>query len=376
MKDRKILIVGAGFSGATIARKLAEQNFKVTVIDERKHIAGNCFDERDSKTGINVHVYGPHIFHTDNLNVWDFVNQFGSFKPYITRVKATAKGHVYSLPINLHTINQFYGKALTPNEAKELISNVSDSSIGEPKSFKDQAIKFVGHDLYETFFKGYPKKQWGLDTEEIPASVLKRLPVRFNYDDNYFNHQYQGIPENGYTSIFENMLMHENIEVLLNKEVDYNYILEQLEHTYEHVFFTGAVDKLYNYRFGMLQYRTLDFEKFYVEGDYQGCAVMSYCDEDVPYTRITEHKYFAPHEQHNDSVCYKEFSRLAEKKDIPYYPVRLTSGDALWEKYEALIKKEFNITFVGRLATFRYMDMDVCINEALSVVNDYLENNE
>ncbi|MFH0223148.1 UDP-galactopyranose mutase [Vibrio furnissii] len=373
MKDRKILIVGAGFSGATIARKLAEQNFKVTVIDERKHIAGNCFDERDSKTGINVHVYGPHIFHTDNLNVWDFVNQFGAFKPYITRVKATAKGHVYSLPINLHTINQFYGKALTPNEAKELISNVSDSSIGEPKSFKDQAIKFVGHDLYETFFKGYPKKQWGLDTEEIPASVLKRLPVRFNYDDNYFNHQYQGIPEYGYTSIFENMLMHENIEVILNKEVGYNYILEQLDHTYEHVFFTGAVDKLYNYRFGMLQYRTLDFEKFYVEGDYQGCAVMSYCDEDVPYTRITEHKYFAPHEQHNDSVCYKEFSRLAEKKDIPYYPVRLTSGDALWEQYETLIKKETKITFVGRLATFRYMDMDVCINEALSVVNDYLE---
>lgn len=373
MKDRKILIVGAGFSGATIARKLAEQNFKVTVIDERKHIAGNCFDERDSKTGINVHVYGPHIFHTDNLNVWNFVNQFGAFKPYITRVKATAKGHVYSLPINLHTINQFYGKALTPNEAKELISNVSDSSIGEPKSFKDQAIKFVGHDLYETFFKGYPKKQWGLDTEEIPASVLKRLPVRFNYDDNYFNHQYQGIPEYGYTSIFENMLMHENIEVILNKEVGYNYILEQLDHTYEHVFFTGAVDKLYNYRFGMLQYRTLDFEKFYVEGDYQGCAVMSYCDEDVPYTRITEHKYFAPHEQHNDSVCYKEFSRLAEKKDIPYYPVRLTSGDALWEQYETLIKKETKITFVGRLATFRYMDMDVCINEALSVVNDYLE---
>ncbi len=375
MKDRKILIIGAGFSGATIARKLAEQNFKVTVIDERKHIAGNCFDERDSKTGINVHVYGPHIFHTDNLNVWDFVNQFGVFKPYITRVKATAKGHVYSLPINLHTINQFYGKALTPNEAKELISNVSDSSIGEPKSFKDQAIKFVGHDLYETFFKGYPKKQWGLDTEEIPASVLKRLPVRFNYDDNYFNHQYQGIPEDGYTSIFENMLMHENIEVILNKEVDYNYILEQLEHTYEHVFFTGAVDKLYNYKFGMLQYRTLDFEKFYVEGDYQGCAVMSYCDEDVPYTRITEHKYFAPHEQHNDSVCYKEFSRLGEKKDIPYYPVRLTSGDELWEKYEAIIKKEINITFVGRLATFRYMDMDVCIDEALSVVNNYLEKN-
>ncbi|MDE1515548.1 UDP-galactopyranose mutase [Vibrio sp. dsl-7] len=375
MNDRKILIVGAGFSGATIARKLAEHNFKVTVVDERTHIAGNCYDERDLKTGINVHVYGPHIFHTDNINVWNFVNSFGFFKPYITRVKATSNGQVYSLPINLHTINQFYGKALTPNEAKNLISKVSDSSINEPKSFKEQAIKFVGRDLYEAFFRGYPKKQWGLDTDEIPASVLKRLPVRFNYDDNYFNHQYQGIPENGYTYIFKKMLDHENIEVILNTKVNYSLILDKLDGAYEHVFFTGAVDKLYNYKFGVLEYRTLDFEKFYVKGDYQGCAVMSYCDEEIPYTRITEHKYFTPHEQHDYSVCYKEFSRLAERNDIPYYPVRLTNGNALWEKYEELVRGEINITFVGRLATFRYMDMDVCIAEALSVVDEYIKNN-
>lgn len=375
MKKKNILIVGAGFSGATIARILAESNYKVTVIDGRNHIGGNCYDERDTNTGINVHVYGPHIFHTDNENVWDFVNKFGTFEPYITRVKATSKGKVYSLPINLHTINQFYGKALTPDSAKELIAKVSDSTITEPKSFKEQAIKFVGYDLYEAFFKGYPKKQWGLDTEQIPASVLKRLPVRFNYDDNYFNHKYQGIPTDGYSSIFKSILEHENIEVLLNQELTYSEIKNSLKDDYEHVFFTGAVDKLYDYKFGMLQYRTLDFEKFYYNGDYQGCAVMSYCDEDIPFTRITEHKYFTPHEQHENSVCYKEFSRLAEKNDIPYYPVRLTSGDTLWEKYEELIKKEQHITFVGRLATFRYMDMDVCIDEALTIVNEFLDSN-
>ena len=372
MKSKKVLIIGSGFSGATIARKLAEAGYIITVIDERKHIGGNCYDERDSKTDINVHVYGPHIFHTDNENVWNFVNEFGCFEPYITRVKATAKGKVYSLPVNLHTINQFYETALSPDEAKELIAKVSDASINEPRSFKDQAIKFVGFDLYETFFKGYPKKQWGLDTAQIPASVLKRLPVRFNYEDNYFNHKFQGIPKDGYTKIFENMLSHENIKVILNSEISYAEIKEYLENDYEHVFFTGAVDKLYDYKFGMLQYRTLDFEKFYSDGDYQGCAVMSYCDEAIPYTRITEHKYFAPHENHDKTVCYKEFSRQAEKGDIPYYPVRLTDGNSTWDKYEKHIQKEKNITFVGRLATFRYMDMDVCIHEAMSEAESFL----
>lgn len=369
---RKALVVGAGLSGATIARKLAEKGFLVSVIDAREHIGGNCYDERDARTGINVHVYGPHIFHTANKEVWDFVNDYAEFVPYITRVKATAKNKVYSLPVNLHTINQMYGKTFTPDEARSFIQKQSDSSISQPKSFKEQAIRFVGKDLYETFFKGYPKKQWGLDTEQIPASVLKRLPVRFNYDDNYFDHPYQGIPKDGYTKLFENLLDHHNIDVKLGIDFVYDDIKKYLEEGFEHVFFTGPVDELYKYKHGELKYRTLDFEKFYYDGDYQGCAVMSYCDEDVPYTRITDHKYFAPHESHDKSVCYKEFSRDANKGDIPYYPVRLVSGDDVLNKYEEMKREEKDITFVGRLATYRYMDMDVCIAEAFDVVESFL----
>lgn len=370
--SKKILVVGAGFSGATIARKLAENNYNVTVVDSRNHIGGNCFDEVDEKTGINVHTYGPHIFHTDNEKVWGFVNNYADFEPYITRVKATSKGKVYSLPVNLHTINQFYGASMSPDEAKALINSVSKKSIETPKSFEEQAIKFVGYDLYEAFFKGYPKKQWGIETSEIPASVLKRLPVRFNYDDNYFSHKFQGIPKDGYTKLFENLLDHENISLILDESFDYEKIQQFIENEYEHVFFTGAVDSLYHYKHGQLKYRTLDFEKFYFEGDYQGCAVMSYCDEEIPFTRITEHKYFAPNKKYDLSVCYKEYSREAKKDDVPYYPVRLVSGDAMWEKYEKEINNEKKITFVGRLATYRYMDMDVCINEALDVVGNYI----
>ncbi|EGQ8315340.1 UDP-galactopyranose mutase [Vibrio cholerae] len=371
---RKVLIIGSGFSGLTIARLLAEKGVNVKVVDDRTHIGGNCYDKRDEKTGINVHVYGPHIFHTDNKLVWDFVNRWGCFEPYITRVKATAKGKVYSLPVNLHTINQYYGSALSPIEAKQLIESKGDQSIQTPKSFEEQALKFVGEDLYKTFFYGYPKKQWGMDPTEIPASVLKRLPVRFDYNDNYFSHQYQGIPREGYTSIFENMLDHPNIELELNVKLikeDVDRLIE--EDGYEHVFFSGAIDDFYSYEFGKLEYRTLIFEKFYSTHDYQGCAVMSYCDEEVPFTRITEHKYFTPWEQHKESVMYKEFSKKCEDGDIPYYPVRHVSGDHVWSLYEAKSKTEKNITFVGRLATYRYLDMDVCIKEAIECFEDYFK---
>lgn len=369
---KKILIIGSGFSGLTIARLLAEKGVKVKVVDDRAHIGGNCFDQRDEKTNINVHVYGPHIFHTDNKMVWDFVNKWGDFEPYITRVKATANGKVYSLPVNLHTINQFYGAALSPTEAKQLIESKGDQSIQAPKSFEEQAVKFVGDDLYKTFFYGYPKKQWGMDPIDIPASVLKRLPVRFDYNDNYFSHQYQGIPRDGYTAIFENMLNHTNIELVLNVKLvkeDVDKLID--EEGYEHVFFSGAIDHFYNYEFGRLEYRTLKFEKFYSEDDYQGCAVMSYCDENVPFTRITEHKYFTPWEKHEKSVMYKEYSKKCEDGDIPYYPVRHVSGDDVWNLYEARSKKEKNITFVGRLATYRYLDMDVCIKEAIECFENY-----
>jgi UDP-galactopyranose mutase len=372
---RKVLIIGSGFSGLTIARVLAEQNINITVVEERKHIGGNCYDEEDEKTGVNVHVYGPHIFHTDNNLVWEFVNKFGSFKPYITRLKANVRGEIYSLPVNLHTINQYYKMALSPNEAKKLINDKSEKGIDIPKSFEEQALKFVGRDLYKSFFYGYPKKQWGMDPKDIPASVLKRLPVRFNYDDNYFFHQYQGIPEDGYSTIFNNMKNHPNIKIktgykLRRDELD-NFVESE---KFEHVFFTGAIDDFYGYIYGQLEYRTLVFEKFYSEDDYQGCAVMSYCDEEVPFTRITEHKYFCPWKDSAGSVLYKEYSKKCRLGDIPYYPVRHVSGNTMWEMYEKESSKEEKITFIGRLATYRYIDMDVCIKEAIECAENYIKN--
>lgn len=367
MNTGKILIVGAGFSGAVIGRQLAEQGHLVQIIDSRDHIAGNCYDARDTKTDVMVHTYGPHIFHTDNEQVWNFVNRYSTMMPYVNRVKATVDGQVFSLPINLHTINQFFKKTCSPTEAKALIAEKGDSSITEPQSFEEQALRSVGKELYEAFFKGYTIKQWGMSPAQLPASILKRLPIRFNYDDNYFNHKFQGMPKDGYTKMVEGILDHENITVSLGVQ----FQPQDREH-YDHVFYSGPLDAFYGFQFGRLGYRTLDFEKFSVDGDYQGCAVMNYCEQSVPYTRITEHKYFSPWEQHEGSVCYKEYSRACEENDIPYYPIRQVGEMSLLEKYVDLAEKENNMTFIGRLGTYRYLDMDVTIAEALKTADIYL----
>lgn len=369
MENKKILIVGAGFSGAVIGRLLAEDGFDVHIIDERSHTAGNCYSERDKETGVMVHTYGPHIFHTDNEEVWDFLNQHAEMMPYVNRVKTTVNGQVFSLPINLHTINQFFHKTFSPDEAKAFIKTKGDSSIAEPQSFEEQALKFVGKELYEAFFKGYTLKQWGLHPSELPASILKRLPVRFNYDDNYFSHKFQGMPKDGYTVIVDSIMDHKNITVSLNTKFD-KADLEK----YRHVFYSGPLDAYFDYQHGRLAYRTLDFEKFTYQGDYQGTAVMNYGEESVPYTRITEHKYFAPWESHEGSVMYKEFSRLCTEKDLPYYPIRLVGEMTQLEEYVNLAEQEKNVTFVGRLGTYRYLDMDVTIAEALKTARVFLEN--
>lgn len=368
LAKRKILIIGAGFSGSVIARELAEQGYQITVVDKRSHIAGNCHTERDAETDVMVHQYGPHIFHTDDEEVWQYINKYGEMMPYTNRVKSTVNEHVYSLPVNLHTINQFFGKAFSPKEAYDFIVNEqADKTIEEPQSFEEQALKFVGRDLYEAFFKGYTQKQWGLSPKKLPASILKRLPVRFNYNDNYFFHQFQGIPKNGYTVIVENILNHENIQVLLNTDFNYHDV-----EAYEHIFYTGALDGFYDYRLGRLGYRTLDFERHVDEGDYQGCAVMNYGEESVPFTRIAEHKHFTPWENHEKTVYFKEFSRLCGEDDIPYYPIRLVDEKKLLEDYVNLANQETKVTFVGRLATYRYLDMDVTIREALDVARAFL----
>lgn len=355
-------IAGAGFAGAVLARELAESGrYRITVFDEREHVAGNCHTTRD-KTGIMIHHYGPHIFNTSREDVWQYVNRWSEFKPYVNRVKAhTAKG-VFSLPINLLTINQFFDKKMTPHEARDFVGGLGDRSITEPQSFEDQALKFLGQDLYKNFFYGYTKKQWGVEPSELPASILKRLPVRFNYDDNYYNQKYQGIPVDGYTKIVEKILDHPEIEVRLGERLN-----PEDKSKYAHVFWSGPMDGYFKFKLGRLRYRSLVFERFDETGDYQGNAVINYCEENVPYTRITEHKHFTPWEEHNETVCFREYSKLADENDTPYYPLRLNHDKALLEKYVDLAGKEKGVTFIGRLGTYRYLDMHVVIGESLDL---------
>ncbi|WP_321447020.1 UDP-galactopyranose mutase [uncultured Cohaesibacter sp.] len=366
--DLRICIVGAGFSGAVIARELADKGYRTLVIDERSHSAGNCHTERDAETGVMVHKYGPHIFHTADEKVWAYINRFGEMMPYVNRVKATVKGKVYSLPINLHTINQFFGKAMSPDEAKAFIVSQARSDIEEPQSFEEQGMKFVGEDLYKAFFDGYTRKQWGVEPSTLPASILKRLPLRFNYDDNYFNHPYQGMPKDGYSKIVDSILAHDNIEVRL----DCAY--ESLEESFDHVFYTGPLDRYFGYDIGRLSYRTLDFEPIRAEGDFQGTAVMNYPDPEVPFTRISEHKHFAPWEAETfeKTIAFKEFSRSCGENDIPYYPIRRLDDKQLLEAYEERAASEEGVTFVGRLGTYQYLDMDVTIGRALTVAEEFL----
>jgi UDP-galactopyranose mutase len=365
--SRSFAIVGAGFSGAVVARQLAEAGHRVAVFDTRDHVAGNCHTHRH-ETGVMVHTYGPHIFHTQHERVWTYINRFATMKPYNHRVKAVSGGSVYSLPINLLTINQFFGTTFTPAAAKAFIADKCDASITAPVNFEEQALRFVGRELYEAFFSGYTKKQWGVHPTELPASILARLPVRFTYEDSYFSHPYQAIPEHGYTPIVEAILDHPSIEVNLSTTFTHSQCSD-----FDHVFWTGPIDAYFGYEHGRLGYRTLDFEQQVSAGDFQGCPVMNYCDETVPYTRITEHKHFAPWETHDQTVTYREFSRLCEPTDIPYYPIRLVKEKEQLLNYVQLARQAQGVTFLGRLGTYRYLDMDVTIHEALIAADRTLQ---
>jgi len=359
MNKMRFLVVGAGFSGAVIARELAQAGHMVEVRERRPYVGGNCHTRRH-ETGVMLHVHGPHIFHTDDETVWTYIQRFAVMRPYVNRVKAVSGGRVYSLPINLHTINQFFGTTLNPDQAREFIRTRADVSIEEPQTFEQQALKFVGPELYRAFFAGYTEKQWGVSPSQLPASILKRLPLRFNYDDNYFAHRYQGIPEEGYTATIERILDHPGIELKLGVEVS-----PQQADSADHVFWTGPLDAWFGYAHGRLTYRTLDFETEVSEGDFQGNAVINYCDAEVPYTRITEHKHFAPWEQHTDTVIYREYSRECGALDTPYYPVRLSSDMQRLNQYLQSAKASRGVTFAGRLGTYRYLDMDITIKESL-----------
>ena len=328
MDGMRYCIVGAGFSGAVIGRALAQAGHEVLVVDERSHVAGNCHSQRDSETGVMTHVYGPHIFHTADERVWAYVQQFGIMRPYRHRVQAVSGGLVYSLPVNLLTINQFFRKAMGPEEAAAFVASKT-RKIPEPANFEEQALSMIGPELYEAFFRGYTRKQWGLDPTRLPASILKRLPLRFNFDNSYFAHPHQAMPERGYTELVAAILDTPRLELRLGAK------FEDLTEPFAHVVYSGPIDRYFGYSSGRLGYRTLDFEVFRAKGDYQGSAVINYCDEATPFTRITEHKHFAPWEkdQIEGTILYREFSRSCGPNDIPYYPIRQTDEEAMLKKY-------------------------------------------
>jgi UDP-galactopyranose mutase len=362
----RIAVIGAGLSGSTIARRMADAGHSIDLFEARETIAGNIHTFRDRETNVIRHTYGAHIFHTDNDRVWEWLNRFGDWERYEHHVYATVGQKVYSLPINLHTINQFFGYTFTPDAAKEFINRLADHSISEPKSFEDQALRFVGHELYETFFKQYTIKQWGRSPSEIPASVLARLPLRFNYNSAYFHHARQALPRHGYTPIVEEMLKHKNIEVQPCARIS-----RGMEERYDYTFYTGPLDAWYDHAYGHLAYRTLDFVHEIHRGDAQGCPVMNYCGPE-PYTRTIEHKHFAPWEEHDWTVVSREYSRECTPDDEPYYPIRLVHDKEMLGRYQEHVAKETRMTFIGRLAQYIYIDMDVAVKNALECADKFL----
>lgn len=365
----RFLIIGSGFSGSVLAHELAQNSdCYIDIWEERNHIGGNCHTSVDEETGIMVHRYGPHIFNTNKKEIWDYVNSFMAFRPYVHRVKAMYNSDVFTLPVNLLTLNQFFNKTFTPKTAKTFLKSLADESILHPQNFEEQAWNFIGKELYNAFFYGYTKKQWGCEPAELPASVLKRIPVRFNYDDNYHNNIYTGIPVEGYTNVIEKLLDNPRIHVQLNKK----FLSSENVSEYEHVFYTGPIDDYFNCEFGRLGYRTVTFESSVHTGDFQGVAQMNFCDEAIPYTRITEHKHFTPWQHFEKTIIFKEYSKETDKGDIPFYPKRLQKDKFLLNQYRQKAETLSNISFLGRLATYRYMDMQHVIAEAIEFSKVFL----
>ena len=358
------LVVGAGPFGATFAYEANKRGKKVLVIDKRDHVGGNMYCENIE--GINVHKYGAHIFHTSNRKVWDYVNQFCTFNNYINSPIANYKGEIYNLPFNMNTFNKLWG-VVTPSEAKAKIDEqIKESGITEPKNLEEQAISLVGKDIYEKLIKGYTEKQWGRRCTELPAFIIKRLPVRYTYDNNYFNDKYQGIPEGGYNVIFDKLL--EGIDVELN--VDFFEKKEELSSKADKVVFTGMIDQYFDYKFGVLEYRSLRFEHETLdEENYQGNAVVNYNEREVPYTRIIEHKHFEFGKQPK-TVITREYPAEWKQGDEPYYPVNNDKNAEIFKKYQELAKQEKNVIFGGRLANYKYYDMHHVFEVALEVVEE------
>ncbi len=360
------LIVGAGLFGSIFAYEATKRGKTCLVIDKRNHVGGNIYTEE--MDGIQVHKYGAHIFHTSNKEVWDYVNQFAEFNRYTNSPVAYYKGEIYNMPFNMNTFNKMWG-VVTPGEAKAKIKEqIEESGIVNPQNLEEQAISLVGKDIYEKLVKGYTQKQWGKLCTELPSFIIKRLPVRFTYDNNYFNDLYQGIPIGGYTQIIEKMLRGSDIRL----ETDYFANREDLDGLAEKTVFTGMIDEFYDQCYGALEYRSLHFEtQILDEENYQGNAVVNYTEYDIPYTRIIEHKHFEYGKQ-DKTVITKEYPKQWEVGSEPYYPINDDKNGKLYEKYKEKAEKEENIIFGGRLAEYRYYDMHNVIEQALRCVDKVL----
>lgn len=358
------LIVGAGLFGAVCASELNKKGKKILVIDKRGHIAGNIYTKKEE--GINVHVYGAHIFHTSDKVVWNYINQFAEFNNYINAPVARYKNELYNLPFNMNTFTKLWKNVFTPEEARARIEEEKKNfHIDDPKNLEEQAINLVGPTIYEKLIKGYTAKQWGKKCTELPAFIIKRLPVRFTFDNNYFNDRYQGIPVGGYTKIIEKML--DGVEVKLNT----NYLDNRgyFNSIAKHIVYTGAIDEYFDFKYGPLEFRTVEFKNEVLDTEnYQGNAVVNYTEYEVPYTRIIEHKHFEFDTTSPKTIISKEYSKTWIKGDEPYYPVNNDKNNKLYAKYKEEASKLTNITFGGRLGLYKYYDMDDTIVEAFNVL--------
>lgn len=374
-----LLVVGSGFFGLTIAERAASAGKKVVVIDRRSHIGGNAYSEAEPETGIEVHRYGAHLFHTSNETVWEYVNRFTTFTNYEHKVYSNFQGEVFPLPINLGTINQFFRAAYGPDEARALIAEqAGEFDTKSAQNLEEKGISLIGRPLYEAFIRDYTSKQWQTPTTELPAEVISRLPVRYTYDNRYFNDTHEGLPTEGYTAWLEKMADHPNIEVKLDTDffdesqpLNKNAIVGTVP-----VVYTGPVDRYFDYAEGELGWRTLDFEQEVLPvGDFQGTSVMNYAGADVPYTRIHEFRHFHPERDYptDKTVIMHEYSRFAKREDEPYYPVNTPEDRERLLKYRELTDSEPQVFFGGRLGTYQYLDMHMAIGSALSMWNNKLD---
>lgn len=370
-----LLVVGSGFFGLTVAERAAQElGLEVLVVERRSHLGGNAYSEPDPETGIEVHRYGAHLFHTSNERVWDYVNRFSTFTGYQHRVFTTHAGQVFPLPINLATINQFFGAALSPDQARELVASQADElDTAQARNLEEKAVSLIGRPLYEAFIRAYTAKQWQTDPTRLPAEVISRLPVRYTYDNRYFSDRFEGLPTDGYTALLQRMADHPRIEVRLDTEFDdvRDQYLRRVP-----VVYTGPLDAYFDHSQGRLGWRTLDFETEVLDvGDFQGTSVMNYADEDVPYTRIHEFRHFHPERTWypaDRTVVMREYSRFAEVGDEPYYPINTPEDRARLLRYRELAAQEEGVLFGGRLGTYQYLDMHMAIASALHLVDDVL----